>query len=224
LQFKPPQPSLHWQDSPFSRKRRFDPSASESHSAPPSAPPGTCACRGGIDVRGIRQSWPPQPGGHWHWPSYLLQSPYCPHVNAGRRQLKHGGHLSLGAAWVDLSAHSDAHGRAKPAPNDGATASDWQKSGMPHANKTRGRLPRAGSWTRPALVTSSWLRSRPALAQETQQRAPLLRLPSGKAWWINREQMRSRTRGKKGTRRTTTCGARRGPGTSGGCARSREST
>lgn len=40
----------------------------------------------------MRQSWPPKPGGHLHCPSYGLHSPELPQLNAGRRQLKQGGH------------------------------------------------------------------------------------------------------------------------------------
>lgn len=43
---------------------------------------------------GVRQSCPPNPGGHLHCPSYGLHSPALPHWKAGNRQLKHGGHFS----------------------------------------------------------------------------------------------------------------------------------
>ena len=104
LQLIPPQPSLHSHCFPSSRRWRSSPSASESHSASirPTTQPSAKkqrqrAMQQSADekhARGVKQSMPPHPGGHLHWPSYGSQSPYCPHVNAGKRQLKHGGHFS----------------------------------------------------------------------------------------------------------------------------------
>jgi hypothetical protein len=96
LQLMPPHPSLHWQDVPSSRSRRWSPYASESHSVTltvSNCPSESCV---GKNARGTRQSMPPQPGGHLHCPSYGSQWPYCPQVNLGSIQLKHGGHLSGG--------------------------------------------------------------------------------------------------------------------------------
>lgn len=73
LQLIPPHPSLHSHNSPLGRGNRSSP----SDNAPQS---------------GVRQSWPPNPGGHLHCPSYGLHSPELPQLNAGRRQLKQGGH------------------------------------------------------------------------------------------------------------------------------------
>jgi hypothetical protein len=92
LQLIPSHPSLHSHGFPSSRSLRCSPSASESHSVQwidMAHLPG----KHGKNSRGTRQSIPPHPGGHLHWPLYGSQVPYCPQVNAGRRQLKHGGHL-----------------------------------------------------------------------------------------------------------------------------------
>ena len=40
---------------------------------------------------GLEQSSPPKPGGHEHFPLYLLQEENCAHWKASRLQLKHGG-------------------------------------------------------------------------------------------------------------------------------------
>lgn len=58
---------------------------------------------------------PPHPGGHLHCPLYSLQRPNWPHVKAGNRQLKHGGHLSCESEnVVDDRSLRDRAGVAEP--------------------------------------------------------------------------------------------------------------